>query len=105
MERVVCRSNSFIYSFADSDSTILTTGTIKYLDSDSSSASNSLFTGNNGWRLSVSRSENLANYSSFIMKPNSNKFVNIRPSGWTAKCAASQQRGPLQKRYKSKEES
>ncbi|WP_293267920.1 hypothetical protein [Neptunomonas sp.] len=30
-----------------------------------------------------------------------NKFVNNRPSGWTAKYAASQQRGPLQKRYNS----
>ena len=27
-----------------------------------------------------------------------NKFVNDRPSGWTAKSVASPQRGPLQKR-------
>jgi len=27
-----------------------------------------------------------------------NKFVNNRPTGWTAKCAALQQSGPLQKR-------
>jgi pyridoxine/pyridoxamine 5'-phosphate oxidase len=29
----------------------------------------------------------------------SNKFVNVRPSGWTALNAASQQSCPLQKRY------
>jgi len=36
------------------------------------------------------------------MNESHDKFVNDRSPAWTAKSAASQQRGPLQKRYTQK---
>jgi len=47
------------------------------------------------WKVFGLQSE----YSCQMLDYPYNKFVNSRPSGWTAKYAASQQSGPLQKRY------
>ena len=43
-------------------------------------------------QLLVSKGVTITN---FVASKSANKFINDRPSGWTAKSSASQQRGPL----------